>query len=973
MAYTIGELSINISAKAGDASRSVRSLATAVKNLKTECSDLSGIVILKKELADIAKIDLSAKAQELKDIAAGYRAIKNASKTKNGTINAKGTVEQPYPIVPYDNTPKDIVPEIKLPVKLDFEAPESLSQLPAVINELPTVFTGVRDSAQEADIWVDVVVRDVKEAVHEATVESVADATEMKEEIIDEWEGIPEDVKQGILNPTAEQIKILTDSIKNNFFNRTFGTMLSSLNGFSAGIKKRLSAITSRITRIAGYRLIRSAIAAVTKEFREGLEVAYEWSANAENGFTGIAKAMDSLASVGAQMKNQLGAAFGQLMVSLAPFFNWLKNEVIVVSNALTEFFAAFAGETQYMKALPIETKWKDIEDKEKDATKALKDYKQQLLGIDELNILNTPSDKAGAIAEEVPTEPIYELAPVEKSWSTELAINLKDVLFNWDNLSAQSIGLKICAGLGAVTGGIIGFTLGGVGGALLGSIAGVILGVSVGSVLFDTEKAQYAPNTTQQDIEDAIAGGLIGASIGFYAGGVAGALVGFSIGAIVTIVANQFSDTIEEKAWQEYLNSEFGQHLEDFYDNHIKKDLEISAELLAKVDSVDVEFSDDPELKNIAYAKKLIEDIFTLDAIEVKTPEELAELKLKIEAVNNLKLDGIQIEFDNLTGKVKTNRDELELNIKKLEETARVKAATNTYNKLIEAQVEIEDELKIATDDLETAMSDLSKANGEALLAQDELAEAQDEWRAWCEEHGYPAIQGMTTYTAEETEELEALNKKVQKASIRSQAMSDAQQKASKSVADAKTAVANLTKAHEKAAEKANKMIKIIYKETEAIDGIKKSIKEATTAIADNITELGKWDKELGTKRTIDVDYAIGVDMTDAAMIAMQKGISGKTFAGGGFPEGGHLFFANENGNPEYIGNMGGRTAVANSDQMSAAIEAASYAGMSRALAENSNNPLDDWKPMSAEEMYLVLKKKSEQNGIRTGMGYAF
>lgn len=973
MAYTIGELSINISAKAGEASRSVSGLANAVKKLKNECADLSGIVILKKELADIAKIDLSAKAQELKDIAAGYRAIKNASKTKNGTVNAKGTVEQPYPIVPYDNTPKDIVPEIKLPVKFDFQAPESLSQLPAVINELPTVFTGVRESAQEADIWVDVVVRDVKEAVHEATVESVADATEMKEELIDEWEGIPEDVKQGILNPTAEQIKIITDSLKYNFFDKTFGSLLSSINGFSAGIRKRLSAITSRITRIAGYRLIRSAIAAVTKEFREGLEVAYEWSANAENGFTGVAEAMDSLASTGAQMKNQLGAAFGQLMVSLAPFFNWLKNEVIAASNALTEFFAAFAGETQYMKALPIETKWKDIEDKEKDATKALKDYKQQLLGLDELNILNTPSDKAGAIKEELPTEPIYELAPVEKSWSTELALNLKDVLFNWDNLNAQSIGLKICAGLGAATGGIIGFTLGGVGGAILGSIAGLVLGVSVGSVLFDTEKAQYAPNTTKKDIEDAIAGGLIGAAIGFTTAGVAGTLVGFTIGAVVTVIANEFTDTIEEKAWTEYVNSEFGQHIQDFYENHIKKDLKVSAELLAEVDSIDVEFKDNAELKNIETAKKLIEDIFTLDAIEIKTPEQLAELKAKIETLNNLKLNDIQIEFDNFTGKVKTNRDELELNLKKLEDTARIKAASETYSKLIQSQIEIEDELEIATSDLETAMKDLSKADGEALLAQDELKEAQDEWVAWCEEHGYPAIQGMTLYTSEETEELEALNKKVQKAAIKSQAMSDAQQEATKSVADAKTAVANLTKAHEKAVEKANKMIKIIYKETDAVDGIKKSIKEATTAIADNITELGKWDKELGTKRTIDVEYAIGVDMSDAAMIAMYKGVTGKTFAGGGFPEGGHLFFANENGNPEYIGNMGGRTAVANSDQMSAAIEAASYAGMSRALAENNKNPMENWQPMSAEEMYLLLRSKSNQNGLRTGVGYAF
>lgn len=39
--------------------------------------------------------------------------------------------------------------------------------------------------------------------------------------------------------------------------------------------------------------------------------------------------------------------------------------------------------------------------------------------------------------------------------------------------------------------------------------------------------------------------------------------------------------------------------------------------------------------------------------------------------------------------------------------------------------------------------------------------------------------------------------------------------------------------------------------------------------------------------------------------------------FEKGGFPDSGDFFFANENGKPEFVGSMGGRTAVANNDQI--------------------------------------------------------
>ena len=59
-----------------------------------------------------------------------------------------------------------------------------------------------------------------------------------------------------------------------------------------------------------------------------------------------------------------------------------------------------------------------------------------------------------------------------------------------------------------------------------------------------------------------------------------------------------------------------------------------------------------------------------------------------------------------------------------------------------------------------------------------------------------------------------------------------------------------------------------------------------------------------------------------------------------GGIVESGQLFIANESG-PELIGNIGNRTAVANSQQITEGIENATYNAMTRALNNsNGNNP---------------------------------
>lgn len=78
--------------------------------------------------------------------------------------------------------------------------------------------------------------------------------------------------------------------------------------------------------------------------------------------------------------------------------------------------------------------------------------------------------------------------------------------------------------------------------------------------------------------------------------------------------------------------------------------------------------------------------------------------------------------------------------------------------------------------------------------------------------------------------------------------------------------------------------------------------------------------------------------------------------YADGGFPDEGQLFVAREAG-AELVGNIGGKTAVANNDQITTAIAQATYEAVSRALGEKG----DSKQPIS---VYVGNKKLYEGYG---------
>lgn len=97
-------------------------------------------------------------------------------------------------------------------------------------------------------------------------------------------------------------------------------------------------------------------------------------------------------------------------------------------------------------------------------------------------------------------------------------------------------------------------------------------------------------------------------------------------------------------------------------------------------------------------------------------------------------------------------------------------------------------------------------------------------------------------------------------------------------------------------------------------------------------------------------------------------RGRGNTLFANGGYPDRGQMFIANENG-AELVGNIGGRTAVANNDMITQAIEDAAYNGMIRATTStNGTNNINLRIDANSNDLSRALAKSMIMEFQRQG-----
>lgn len=253
------------------------------------------------------------------------------------------------------------------------------------------------------------------------------------------------------------------------------GSAAKSSTGF-------MGKLFNSIKRIALYRLLRTFIKELSQAFQEGLKNAYAFS----RGINGsLATALDHLASVSGQMKNQMGAAFGELLQTIMPIIEAIVSAITRLMSALSALFAALGGRMQYLSAGDTAESW----DK---ATGAAKKYKNTILGFDEINRLNDENGGGGGSDNDIGSWEMADLpdwaekirlAIASGNWTaagTELANHINGVFNSFDaNKAGNELGSRINNALNLADGFLSTFNFTNVGEKIAGYFNGITATIS--------------------------------------------------------------------------------------------------------------------------------------------------------------------------------------------------------------------------------------------------------------------------------------------------------------------------------------------------------------------------------------------------------------------------------------------------------------------------------------------------------------
>lgn len=220
---------------------------------------------------------------------------------------------------------------------------------------------------------------------------------------------------------------------------------LNGLKGASGSASKGLGGLLHTMGRLAKMMVLRQIIRAIMKAMKEGLENAYQF-----NSMVGgeMSAALDALKSAAQQTTGALGSAFGEMIANVAPILIRLLELISNVANAFSQLMAVLGGRSKYTKAVASSEKWAKSTEK---GAKAAKEWKNQLMGFDEINRLEDQSDNGSGSGGDSPYEGAFELADATNEWASQLrqitmdwwnSLNFDPLINSWDRLKTSLKGL---------------------------------------------------------------------------------------------------------------------------------------------------------------------------------------------------------------------------------------------------------------------------------------------------------------------------------------------------------------------------------------------------------------------------------------------------------------------------------------------------------------------------------------------------
>lgn len=194
---------------------------------------------------------------------------------------------------------------------------------------------------------------------------------------------------------TARDAEKATESVSKSSKKASGG--LSVLKSQLGGLVSPLGKVVKMFGRIAMYRLVRSAIKAISTAAKEGVNNLVMYSAALNSTDAAAANAtMSEYATTLLQVKNTLGAVLMPILTALLPVINTIASAFITAANAVNMFFQALQGKTTFTKAKKSTV---DYAKSLKTATGAAKELQKTLLGFDEINRLNAENKGGGGAA----------------------------------------------------------------------------------------------------------------------------------------------------------------------------------------------------------------------------------------------------------------------------------------------------------------------------------------------------------------------------------------------------------------------------------------------------------------------------------------------------------------------------------------------------------------------------------------------
>lgn len=307
--------------------------------------------------------------------------------------------------------------------------------------------------------------------------------------------------------------------------------MKTAAEGVTEGFNKGLKSLLKYGLGIRSLYVLANVL---RRSLVEGFQELVKYDAETNASISAVVSSLSTL-------KNSLATAFAPIVNVVAPILAQFIDMLATAISYVGMFFSVMTGKTTYTKAIAVQKDYAASLEGTASAAGSAAEAIKNLSGLDEIKTfeeatsgggggVSSGASDSGALFEEVEIPEAFQ----NGFWGS-LALNIKDVLFNWKNLNGEDIAQKAITGLSALAGGVIGFAIGGVPGAIVGTLTGLVLGLVASDLMLDNDGV-----LSKKEIQGLLRSGLsalVGGVIGFAIGGPGGALLGLSVGVGVSLI----------------------------------------------------------------------------------------------------------------------------------------------------------------------------------------------------------------------------------------------------------------------------------------------------------------------------------------------------------------------------------------------------------------------------------------------------